>query len=98
MKRPQMKLRLTSQMSLVKSQLQSFTETKAILFFKLHLTLCFRQAKVVKVNVKVPDGQKVLFIKDKLCLQCVVVNEAVFADCLKRKRPFEQNALGSTGR
>lgn len=94
-----MKLRLTTPMSSVKSQLQSFAETQTILFFKLNLTLCIRRAKVAKVNVKAADGQKVMFNKDKLRRQCVDVNEAVFTDCFSRKkRPFEQRALGSTRR
>lgn len=43
-------------------------------------------AKAPKVNVKVSDGVKMMFIKDKLCDVCGVVNEAGFADCFNGKK------------
>lgn len=43
-------------------------------------------AKAVKVDVKVSDGLKMMFIKDKLYGVCGVVNEAVFADCINGKK------------
>lgn len=49
-------------------------------------------AKAAKVNVKVSDGLKMMFIKDKLYGVCGVVNEAVFADCFngkKKKKPSQ---------
>lgn len=41
---------------------------------------------MVKVNVKAAVGQGVMFNKDKVWCQRVVVNEAVFTDCFLRKK------------
>lgn len=46
-------------------------------------------AKAPKVNVKVSDSLKMMFIKDKLYGVCGVVNEAGFADCFNGKKPSQ---------
>lgn len=47
---------------------------------------------MAKVNVKTPDGQKVMLNQDKLWRQCVDVDEAVFADCFSREKK-KKNSL-----
>lgn len=49
--------------------------------------------KAAKVNVKVSDGLKMMFIKDKLYGVCGVVNEGVFADCFNGKKPLSNKRL-----
>lgn len=54
--------------------------------FFLRDTVVVCCVKAAKINVKVSDSLKIMFIKDKLYGLCGVVNEAVFADCFMGKK------------
>lgn len=66
-----LKLRLTSQMSLANLSRNVSQRHKQFFFFLRGIVVCC--AKVAKVNVKVSDGLKKMFIKNKLYGVCVVL-------------------------
>ncbi len=77
-----MEFSLTSQMSVAAQRHKQLPQY----FLKRAGKVCLQ--KNSKVNVKVSNGLKMMFIKVILHSSCSVANEDVFINCLNRKGHF----------